>query len=326
MQLPDSITIQTSGSEGQPRSVTLAAETLYASARIGQSIEALRAGDCWLNCLSADFIAGQAIRYRCAAANAILRSHPTFDPQKIEMEIESGAVTHLSLVPVMLSRLLQQYGDRTPAKQLRTVLVGGDRLPKPLAQRAVARGWPLVVSYGMTETASRIAMLRLTPENIEAWEEHDVGPPLPGVEVTIGADGAIHIRSEALFPGEGREIVTRDRGELDRRGHLHIFGRLDHQILSGGVLIDPLSVEQQLHPCPRIGRVGITGGRDDQWGQIVVAVLEQPLTVEQQEWIAQQIPKAVRPRRFKVVEQFQYSARGKLDRQWLQRVVGDDVA
>ncbi len=325
MQLPETITIQTSGSEGQPKTVILTAETLLASARIGQLVEDLRVGDCWLNCLSPSYIAGQAIQYRCAAASATMRSHPGFDPRLIELEIERGSVTHISLVPVMLSRLLQQYGERSPHRALRTVLVGGDRLPKSLALRAVTQGWPLVVSYGMTETASRIAMLRLTPESIGAWEEHDVGPPLPGVEITTDVDGAIRISSEVLFPGEGREIVTRDHGAIDERGHLHLYGRMDHQILSGGVLIDPLSVEQQLNQCPWVGAVGVTGSEDAEWGEIVVAVVEEPLSVEAREWIQRQLPAAVRPRRFKVVEQLRYSVHGKLDRQWLQQV-GQDVA
>ncbi len=323
MQLPDTITIETSGSEGKPRQITLSAETLYASARMGQAIEDLQAGDCWLNCLSPNHIGGQAIAYRCAAAGATMRSHPQFDSQRIASELALGAITHLSLVPVMLSRLLEQMAGHSPAPQLRTVLIGGDRLPKLLALRAVRQGWPLLVGYGMTETASRVTLLRLTTENVEGWEEHDVGPPLPGVELSIGTQGEIRIRSERLFPGEGREIVTGDRGEIDERGHLHVHGRLDHQILSAGVLIDPLSVEQQLQQCSEIEQIGVTSVKDSQWGEVVVAVVEYPLSETALHWIRQHLSSAVRPRRFKVVEQLRYCGVGKLDRRWLRQVVAD---
>jgi O-succinylbenzoic acid--CoA ligase len=320
MTLAETLTLNTSGSGGRVKPVTLTAQTLYASAAMGREIEDLRAGDCWLNCLSNAHVGGAAIAYRCAAAAATMRRHPRFDPQQIEQELEQGEITHLSLVPVMLFKLLQQYGERRPSTRLRTVLVGGDRLPKTLAQQAVAAGWPLVVCYGMTETASRITMLRLTPESIGPWEEHDVGPPLPGVELEIAAGGEIHIRSERLFPGEGRVIISGDRGEIDARGHLHLHGRVDGQFLSGGVLIDPLAVEQQLRCCPAIGEVGVTSVSDPHWGAIVVAVVEQPLGEEARRWIVEQLPSAIRPRRFQVVEQLQYRGVGKLDRRWLQRV------
>ncbi|HIJ34495.1 MAG TPA: hypothetical protein HPP65_08845, partial [Gammaproteobacteria bacterium] len=56
-----SIILETSGTEGIPKTVVLSYETLYASARIGQKMEALHAGDCWLNCLPQYQIGGLAI-------------------------------------------------------------------------------------------------------------------------------------------------------------------------------------------------------------------------------------------------------------------------
>ncbi len=315
------IILQTSGTEGVPKQVSLSHETFRASARIGQTMEQLQAGDCWLNCLPQHHVGGLAIRHRCELAGATMLLHHGFDLQKIQQDLEQHAVTHLSLVPVMLSKLLNHYGERVAPASLRTILIGGDRLPKPLAQRAVDQGWPLVVSYGMTETASRIAMLRLTRDNIEAWQEGEVGPPLPGVELSISEAGAIEIRCEALFPGEDRTIHTRDRGYLDRRGHLHVQGRLDYMILTGGELVDPVVVEQRLLECPWIEDAGVTAVPDLEWGEQIVAVVQHSGTLEQIEAWSQQLPGHLRPRRWIDLQQLKKSAIGKIDRKWLRTIV-----
>ena len=313
--------LETSGTEGVPKKVWLSEQTLRASALMGQAAEDLRAGDCWLNCLSSSHIAGAAIRYRCEEAGATMLRHQRFDPVAIDREILQSSVSHLSLVPVMLSRLLDHYQQRPAPESLRTVLIGGDRLPKALALRAVDQGWPLMVSYGMTETASRIAMLRLMSENIEAWEESDVGPPLPGITLSIDAEGAIRVQSETLFPGEQREIRTRDHGAIDSRGHLHVYGRLDYKILSGGVLVDPLTVEQELLMCPAIADVGVTSVADAEWGERIVALIRRGGdTAEIEQWI-HQLPGSLRPRLWFYRESIERNQAGKIDRLQLREWV-----
>ncbi len=321
--LPQWVTVESSGTEGKPRSIEISAETLYASARMGAELEQLGPGDCWLNALSLNHVGGIAIAYRCAAAKAYMVRHDRFQPERIEWALRHQPITHLSLVPVMLWQLLQQFAGRPPPTRLRSVVIGGDRLPYPLAQQAVEGGWPLLVGYGMTETASRITLLRLDRERLPTWEESDVGPPLPGVAVEIGERGEIRIRSGPLFPGEQREIVTADHGSLDTRGHLRVLGRLDHRILSAGRLIDPLAVEQALRQRTGLQAVGVTAVPDPVWGERIVAVVEAIPGNRIRQAVREQLPSAIRPRDFIVVEQLRYNAGGKLDRAWLKQVVTD---
>ncbi|MBT3196913.1 MAG: AMP-binding protein [Gammaproteobacteria bacterium] len=323
---PPAIVVETSGSEGEAKKVALSYAMLRASARMGQQLEELRAGDCWLNCLPQFHVGGLAIHYRCEEAGASMLLHRDFDPARIERELDNGSVTHLSLVPVMLAKLLEQYGGRPAPQPLRTVLIGGDRLPKPLAERAVATSWPIVVSYGMTETASRITMLRLCRENIERWEESDVGPPLPGVTLSIGEQGAVHIQSDRLFPGAVQALISADRGAIDEAGHLHLYGRLDQQILSGGELIDPLEVEQRMLQCPWITGVAITELPDPQWGARIVAVVKSEYPIEDLRlWTKKQLPGYLRPRAFVRVAQFPRGKTGKLDRRGLKALVASTI-
>jgi len=317
------ITIETSGSEGKAKRVDLSEDTMLASAYIGREQEELHSGDCWLNCLPQNRIGGVAIKYRCSEAGATMLLHHSFDPAKVKRDIERFSVTHISLVPVMLNRILKQYGRQSAPTSLRTVLIGGDRLPQELARRAVEKGWPLVVSYGMTESASRVTMLRLSAESINRWEESDVGEPLPGVEIAIGEQSEIEIRSEILFPmdstKQSRVIFTGDSGWIDERGHLHIKGRLDDRIISGGVTIDPLSVEKQLLSVKGIVDVAIVGVPDIEWGELVVAVVVGDKTLHIDKVELSKIESAQRPRRVVSIEELSLrslprDSQGKLDR------------
>ena len=317
----DGIIVETSGSEGQPKPVLLSFAMLRASAALGEVAEKLQAGDRWLNCLPMHHVGGLAIAYRCERAGAAMRLLSRFDPAQLLEILHDEPITHLSLVPVMLSKLLQQAAGRPPPASLKLVLMGGDRLPKAVATQAVEQGWPIAVSYGMTETASRITLLPLNRENIEQWDSSDVGPPLPGVQLTISETGAVVITSPALFPQVPHQHITQDRGWIDERGHLHLQGRLDHQILSGGLLISPLAVEECLLQHPAIDAVGVAGRKDDEWGEVVVAVVTIPITAELEAWIQEQLPSEQRPRALQQVGELQRTANGKIDRKWLREVV-----
>ena len=98
-----SILLETSGSEGCPKRIALNYQTLRASALMGQALEALRTGDCWLNCLPQTHVGGLAIHYRCEQAGANMLLHSGFNPERVQQDIEQYAVTHISLVAVMLS-------------------------------------------------------------------------------------------------------------------------------------------------------------------------------------------------------------------------------
>ena len=62
--------------------------------------------------------------------------------------------SHVSLVPAQLARLLDAAGDAPPPPSLRAVLLGGGPIPPALVTRAVRAGWPVVPTYGLSETGS----------------------------------------------------------------------------------------------------------------------------------------------------------------------------
>ncbi|WP_264001604.1 class I adenylate-forming enzyme family protein, partial [Mycolicibacterium gadium] len=60
---------------------------------------------------------------------------------------------------------------------------------------------------------------------------------------------------------------------LDADGYLFIGGRSDDTIIRGGENIAPAEVEDVLVEHPHVRDVAVVGVEDDEWGQIMVAVV-----------------------------------------------------
>jgi O-succinylbenzoic acid--CoA ligase len=190
--------------------------------------------------------------------------HPRFDPAALAAERDASFV---SLVPTMLARLLDTGVDLS---SFRAILVGGAAFPAGLRARAEAAGARIVETYGLTEGCGGVV--------------YD-GRPLAGVEVRIDpASGGIELRGPTLMLGYrfDPEGTTRaftpdgwlrpgDAGTLDASGRLHVFGRLDDLINSGGEMVWPEEVEQALRDHPKVADVAVGGRPDAEWGQRVVA-------------------------------------------------------
>lgn len=107
-------------------------------------------------------VGGLGILLRATAEGSITyyTSWDKFSPEWLH----ENKITHLSLVPTQIYEIVQKNWD-APA-YLQTVFVGGAALDLDLAKQAEALGWPLVQTFGMTETASMIAVKKIFTMNI----------------------------------------------------------------------------------------------------------------------------------------------------------------
>lgn len=327
--------IATSGTQGEPKAVMLGGANLRAGVLASKSRLPLRAGDAWLACLPLYHIGGMAILYRCAEAGAAVVLHEGFDPQRVWHDQEKYRVTHISLVPAMLARLLD-IGRDSPPLALKVALIGGGPLSAALAERARRAGWPICVSYGMSETGSQVATLCELPEG---WAPGQVGAPLPGFEVeVVGEDGRptsgigrIRIRGGAVMAGYANPqrqtglglaqgwFASGDMGCIDVQGNLTVLGRHDDMLVSGGTNIHPQQVEEVLKRCPGVADAGLTSVEDEVWGDLLVAVVVAEADDEALEnWCRNELAGTMRPRRFARLPALPRNALGKLDRQALR--------
>ena len=323
--------IATSGSEGAPKVVQLTRGNLAAAAAASNQRLPLAAGDVWLACLPLHHIGGISILYRCLRAGASMRLHEGFAAAAVWDDLHRLRVSHLSLVPAMLARLLDVADGAHPPPSLRHALIGGAALSRPLCERALASGWPIRPSWGMSETAAQAATLVQPGSD---WQVGQVGTLLPGLQARVAADGRLCLRGEQVMDGylnpEGQRghglddgwLRTGDLGLLDERGQVTIIGRADDLLISGGVTLHPLEVESCLAACPGVSDVAVTAAPDPVWGDVLVALVVGQAEIRTlHDWCRRHLVAAKRPRRVLRVEALPRNAIGKLARQTLRELL-----
>jgi O-succinylbenzoic acid--CoA ligase len=181
----------------------------------------------------------------------------------------------LSLVPTQLQRLLGRPEAAEWLRRFRAVLVGGGPAWPELLDRAADARLPLAPGYGMTETAAMVASLR--PEEFLRGRR-GCGTALPHAGLTLNEDGVIQIKAASLFRGyypDWRDAAdawpTDDLGQFDERGGLHVLGRCDDVIISGGKKIAPAEVEAVLRSTGQFVDVAVVAVPHTEWGEMVVA-------------------------------------------------------
>ncbi|MFV5992936.1 class I adenylate-forming enzyme family protein [Streptomyces sp. NPDC056231] len=175
------------------------------------------------------------------------------------------------------------------------LLAGGGAPKPPEIYHAVVRemGIQLTHGYGMTEvpmitmgapddTAEHLAETEgRPPEGMEIRITDEDGKPLP-----YGTDGEVRLRGEAVCQGylnAARDafdadgfLVTGDVGHLLESGHLVLTGRLKDIIIRKGENISAKEIEDLLHRHPGVADAAVIGLPDEERGERVCAVVEQP--------------------------------------------------
>ncbi|MES2802826.1 MAG: AMP-binding protein [Bdellovibrionota bacterium] len=164
--------------------IALSAQALKNSAKRVNQIFNVNESSVWGCVLPLFHVGGLGILMRSHAAGSRI-CYSTWEQFSPEW-INENCITHLSLVPTQIFEIVQKKWQ-APAF-IQKVFVGGAELNLDLAKQAKALGWPVVQTFGMTETASMIAVKK--DINSEYFET------LPHVE--IGSDnGRLKIKSDS---------------------------------------------------------------------------------------------------------------------------------
>jgi O-succinylbenzoic acid--CoA ligase len=276
------VIVGTSGTTGRPKGAVLTWGALTASAEAWNL--SLPPATGWLSSLSIAHVGGLGIIWRSALSGAPIVIPAGNDQGSLAAAIANPLVSHISLVAVQLTRLLES-GTDAPAS-LRAVLLGGGPIPPDLVTRALAAGWPVVPTYGMTETASGVTALTTADAPPRPGS---AGRPLLGVDLRIenpaqDGIGEIEVRGPSLFfgyfglldetaaePGIDGWFRTGDLGSIDAGGYLTVADRRLDLIISGGENIYPAEIEAALLSHPAVADAGVVGRPDKRWGAVPVA-------------------------------------------------------
>ena len=305
--------LRTSGSTGQPQLITLKRRQLAASAaRTGDYFD-LGPGDRALVCLNCDFIGGKMMLVRGLERDLHLTVvEPHADP--FDAVAADAAFDFAAFVPLQLRAVLAA-GRAGRLNQMRAILVGGAGVEPSLLAEIQKLTVPVYLTYGMTETASHVALRRLNGPDASP---HYRG--LPGLHLGQDERGCLTVRGDVT---DDQLITTNDRIELLDKHTFDWLGRVDFVINSGGVKVQAEKVEQVLDVAlAELGqsrRAFVAGRPDERLGQAVTAYVEgeplpTPLEKRLLALLAERLGKYEVPKRIGYVPTFKTTASGKLDR------------
>jgi O-succinylbenzoic acid--CoA ligase len=179
--------------------------------------------------------------------------------------------TYVSLVPTQLTRLLADPAATQRLTRFSAVLVGGAATHPDLLSRAAEADVRVVTTYGMSETSGGCV--------------YD-GRPLDATTVDLDAEGRISLvgptvaagylgdpdRTRDAFPAPGT-FRTDDVGHLDEDGRLHVDGRIDDLVNTGGLKVAPRLVEEAVARLDGITDAVAVGLPDPEWGEVLAVAI-----------------------------------------------------
>ncbi len=219
---------------------------------------------------------------------------PKFESLPVLEALERTRATFFPGVPSMFAVLAAVKTERRfDLSALRKCISGGAPLPASVLRDFEARwGAELLEGYGPTEASPVVSCTR----SVATRKIGSVGPPLPGVEVSIRDDdgrplpvgevGEIWVRGPNVMRGYWQDpdqtaqtlkdgwLLTGDLGRVDADGDLYIVDRKKDLIIVGGLNVYPRGVEDCILQIPRVRDVAVVGVKSPLHGERVRACLE----------------------------------------------------
>ena len=248
----DSIYVNTSGSTGKPKKIKLRKTDLIASAKLTAKYFNLKPGDRLINCLPIKYIAGKMMLVRALVLGLDIYLFPVNSTPLLNLKNNFDFV---GLTPMQLENSLG-YIDK-----IKNVIVGGSAVNEALKEKILSIDSNVYETYGMTETITHIALKNLSKD------EHEF-TVLPGIK--------IYEKNECLLIKPGHLSVdfiqTNDVVKLKGNDKFILLGRKDFIINSGGIKLNPESIEKKLSKYYRTDFI-ISSVDDDELGERLVLSL-----------------------------------------------------
>lgn len=262
-----------------------------------------------------------------------------FDPASATAAIERERPTSMFCVPAHLQRLFAHWDAHgTPDLTcFRLVAHAGAPCPTQLKHRLIGAfptgsTWEF---YGSTEG-------QFTACRSEEWltRPGTLGRARPGRRMLADDDGVLWcvVPDHAWFEyfgapektaatwretPDGRAFTVGDLGRVDEDGYVHLDGRREDLVISGGVNVYPAEVEDALGAVDGIEDVAVFGVPDEQWGQRVCAAVVGSSDLDLlREHARTHLAPAKRPKEYHRVAELPRTSTGKVRRLDLPDLLG----
>lgn len=322
-----SLVVSTSGSTGTPKRAMLTSDALVASA--DATHERLGGPGQWLLPMPAQHIAGTQVLIRSVRAGTEPLALPHFGIA--EFVAAAGELIHdrcyTALVPTQLRRLLDAGVEaRTALARFDGILLGGAAADPGLLAEAAEAGATVLTTYGSSETAGGCVYS---------------GVPLTGTTVELGDDGRITLCGTTIASGylgapdltasifgrlaDGTRTFRTDDLGVWRDGRLHVTGRIDDLINTGGVKVAPRIVESAATLHPDVLEAVALGLPDREWGETVALAIRTRNVLSLHDiraHLRDHLPSYALPKRLLLVDEMPLRGPGKPDRAALATAPG----
>lgn len=301
----DFINVQTSGSTGKPKTIKLSKNSLIQSAKLTADFLNVSPDMNALLCLSAKYIAGKMMIVRAfVSALNIVCVEPDGNPLKnIQSSIDFAA-----MIPLQVTNSLKS--EKKKLENIRKLIIGGGRIDPKLHQRIIDFPNEVYATFGMTETATHIALKKL---NTTKTNEHY--KCLPGIKINQNTDHCLQIYAPHI---SNQEIKTKDIVNTFSESEFEIIGRMDNMINSGGLKISPEELEQKISAFIDKS-ILITSLPDEELGEKIILLIENGktnLNLLYNLWVDLEthLEKHEIPKKIDFMSAFKYTKSGKIDR------------
>jgi len=286
----DATIIFTSGSMGHPKGVLNTLGNHYYNALGSNENIRIQPGDRWLVSLPFYHVGGLGILFRTILSGATIVI-PDAD-ESLDDAIIRYKISHCSLVPTQLYRLLQSDKLGEITKSLKALLIGGGSVPHNLLEKSIEAGLPVHTTYGLTELGSQVTT---TPAVADIQLLKTSGKILKYRELKIADDGEILLKGDTLFKGYVTEnkikssldsdgwFHTGDMGTIKSKGYLTVSGRKDNMFISGGENIHPETIEAALLLLDSIKEAVVVGVNDPEFGKRPVVFIRSTIKINHNE-------------------------------------------
>lgn len=278
-----------------------------------------------------------------------------WDATAVAALIERSRITMFGGIPTHYVDLLEavaQGGYDTSS--LRTAWIGGATISPELARRAVRELGlgGLQAIYGMTETCSTTTLTPIGDDLARVCEnkgktigdfEVSIFDPQTGSRCATGESGEVRVRGYLVMSGylddpkATAEAIdadgwfhTGDLGAFDAQGYLQIRGRLKDVFRVGGSTVSPAEVEQAIATLDGVRQAVVVGVADARLGEVGFAFV-QPMhedaiaRADIDAHLRERLAGYKRPRFIRFVDAFPMTSTGKLRREELRRIAGEEA-
>lgn len=294
---------QSSGSTGTPKKITLSKDQLIQSAKTTLSYFSIKPDARFLLCIHPQFIGGAMQIVRAFVNQGQL---DVLTPQRI-LDLDHTKYDLVSMVPLQLNKLYKDL--KSHLNNFNHLLIGGAMLDPQLEEKIAAD--PLInaniyTTYGMTETASHIAVKRLGSPIFKR-----IG------HLKISKNNSSCLKIKGLIT-KNQWLQTQDIVELIDENTFKWLGRQDYVINSGGLKVHPENIEHHLNKQTNQSLM-ITFLPDEVLGQKVVLLLEGALIPT---FDYSSLHPYEKPKKTLNIKKFIYTKNGKIDRKATQKLIG----